>query len=82
MYVTDHQKMRIRLAQVIDEILFEQGNASRCHKWVYERYARYVLGVSYDTYLSYLHQPTDATIPDRIVELFRAAKVRLDENRR
>lgn len=82
MYVNDHQKVRIRLAQIIDGILFEPGNASRCHKWVYEHYARYVLGVSYDTYLNYLHRPSDAAIPERIVALFRTAKERSEEARR
>lgn len=82
MYVTDHQKVRISLAQVIDRIFFETGNKRRCHKWVYDHYARYILGVSYDTYLIYLHRPSEETIPDRIVEVFEAAKARFDERTR
>lgn len=79
MYVTNHQKVRISLAQVIDRIFFESGNKRRCHKWVYDHYARYILGVSYDTYLIYLHMPSEETIPERIVEVFEAAKARFDE---
>lgn len=79
MYVTDHQQKRIRLAQIIDRIFFEPGNARRCHKWVYRQYARHFLGVSYDTYLIYLHQPTDAAIPHHIVAMFENEKARLDE---
>lgn len=79
MYVTDYQKERISLAQTIDRIFFEPGNARRCHKWVYRHYGRYMLGVSYDTYLSYLHRPAQATLPEHIVELFVAAKARLNE---
>lgn len=81
MYVTDNQKVRIRLAQVIDRIYFEQGNARRCHKWVYGHYARHILGVSYDTYLTYLHRPAEATIPDHIVEMFETAKALFEQRR-
>ena len=56
MYVPNHLKWRILLAQELKEFYFERENSHRNCKRIYELYGRYLLGTTYDTFLSYLNQ--------------------------
>ena len=56
MYVPDHLKWRILLAQELKRFYFERENAHRNCKRIFELYGRYLLGTTYDTFLSYLNQ--------------------------
>ena len=56
MYVPDHLKWRILLAQELKLFYFERENSHRNCKRIFELYGRYLLGTTYDTFLSYLNQ--------------------------
>lgn len=56
MYVPDHLKWRILLAQELKRFYFERENAHRNCKRIFELYGRYLLGATYDTFLNYLNQ--------------------------
>ena len=56
MYVPDHLKWRILLAQELKRFYFERENAHRNCKRIFELYGRYLLGTTYDTFLNYINQ--------------------------
>lgn len=55
MYVPNHLKWRILLAQELKEDYFERENSHRNCKRIFELYGRYLLGTTYDTFLNYLN---------------------------
>ena len=71
MYVPDHLKWRILLAQELKRFYFERENAHRNCKRIFELYGRYLLGTTYDTFLNYLNQLkyeiTNLRLPSYIV---------------
>ena len=71
MYVPNHLKWRILLAQELKEFYFERENSHRNCKRIYELYGRYLLGTTYDTFLNYLNQLkyeiTNLRLPSYIV---------------
>lgn len=56
MYVPNHLKWRILLAQELKLFYFERENSHRNCKRIFELYSRYLLGTTYDTFLNYLNQ--------------------------
>lgn len=56
------------VAKELSKNFYEPGNSCRCHKSVWSRYARVLLGISYDTYLKYLRVDTSSWMGDRRVE--------------
>lgn len=56
MYVPNHLKWRILLAQELKLHYFERENSHRNCKRIFELYGRYLLGTTYDTFLNYLNQ--------------------------
>ncbi len=56
MYVPNHLKWRILLAQELKQFYFERENSHRNCKRIFELYGRYLLGTTYDTFLNYLNQ--------------------------
>ena len=56
MYVPNHLKWRILLAQELKLHYFERENSHRNCKRIFELYGRYLLGTTYDTFLNYLTQ--------------------------
>lgn len=56
MYVPNHLKWRILLAQELKQVYFERENSHRNCKRIFELYGRYLLGTTYDTFLNYLNQ--------------------------
>lgn len=56
MYVPNHLKWRILLAQELKQAYFERENSLRNCKRIFELYGRYLLGTTYDTFLTYLNQ--------------------------
>lgn len=71
MYVPKNLKWRILIARVLDYFHFEEGNSARNHKRVYEVFAKFLLGTSYDTFLNYLNREkydiSDLKLPSYIV---------------
>lgn len=55
MYVPNHLKWRILLAQELKEVYFERENSHRNCKRIFDLYGRYLLGTTYDTFLNYLN---------------------------
>lgn len=56
MYVSEHLKWRILIAQALKSFHFERENASRNLKRVFETFGKYLLGTTYDTFLNYLNK--------------------------
>ena len=56
MYVPNHLKWRILLAQELKQVYFERENSHRNCKRIFELYGRYLLGTTYDTFLNYINQ--------------------------
>lgn len=56
MYVPNHLKWRILLAQELKQVYFERENSHRNCKRIFELYGRYLLGTTYDTFLNYVNQ--------------------------
>lgn len=56
MYVPNHLKWCILLAQELKLNYFERENSHRNCKRIFELYGRYLLGTTYDTFLNYLNQ--------------------------
>ena len=50
------------IAKLIDQFYYRPENASRCHKQVYKRFARFLCSVNYDTFMDDLKDP----VPDNI----------------
>lgn len=50
------------IAKLIDKFYYRPENASRCHKQVYRRFARFLCSVNYDTFMDDLKDP----VPDNI----------------
>ncbi len=71
MYVSEHLKWRILIAQALKSFHFERENANRNLKLVFETFGKYLLGTTYDTFLNYLNKEkydktqTAAVHPDR-----------------
>lgn len=55
MYVPDHLKLRVALAQLLIELYYEERNPGRNYKRIYNTYGKY-LGGTYDTFLNYLKE--------------------------
>ena len=53
MYVSEHLKWRILIAQALKSFHFERENANRNLKQVFETFGKYLLGTTYD--LSLIH---------------------------
>ena len=56
MYVSEHLKWRILIAQALKSFHFERENANRNLKRVFETFGKYLLGTTYDTFLNYLYK--------------------------
>ena len=56
MYVSEHLKWRILIAQALKSFHFERENANRNLKRVFETFGKYLLGTTYDTFLNYLNK--------------------------
>ena len=56
MYVSEHLKWRILIAQALKSFHFERENANRNLKLVFETFGKYLLGTTYDTFLNYLNK--------------------------
>lgn len=56
MYVPEHLKWRILLARTLKSFYFESENSSRNLKRIFEVFGRYLLGTTYDTFLTYLNK--------------------------
>ena len=56
MYVSEHLKWRILIAQALKSFHFERENANRNLKQVFETFGKYLLGTTYDTFLNYLNK--------------------------
>lgn len=71
MYVPKHLKWRILIARILKSFYFENENSSRNLKRVFESFGRYLLGTTYDTFLSYLNKEkydlSDLKLPSFIV---------------
>lgn len=71
MYVPNHLKWRILLAQELKLFYFERENSHRNCKRIFELYGRYLLGTTYDTFLNYLNQLkyeiSDLKLPSYII---------------
>lgn len=64
MYISDHLKWRILVARALKKFYYEREHARRNRKRIFEFYGRYLLGTTYDTFLSYL-KPDKYVITDR-----------------
>lgn len=56
MYVSSHLKWRILIARALRSFYYESENSSRNLKQVFNTYAHYLLGTTYDTFLNYLNK--------------------------
>lgn len=54
MYISEHLKWRILIARALKSFHFE--NANRNLKRVFEVFGKYLLGTTYDTFLTYLNK--------------------------
>lgn len=61
MYVSEHLKWRILIAQALKSFHFERENANRNLKRVFETFGKYLLGTTYDTFLNYLNKRRSTT---------------------
>ncbi|WP_298032764.1 hypothetical protein [uncultured Alistipes sp.] len=75
MYNSSNFKQRILIARILDAFFFEPGNIKRCHKKAHKLFNKYILGVKYDTYLTYLDKDkydlTGVSIPYRLYTALR-----------
>ena len=78
MYVPNHLKWRILVAQELKTFYFERENSHRNCKRLFELYARYLLGTTYDTFLCYLNQ-LKYDISDRRLPCYIVAAIGLLE---
>lgn len=71
MYVPKHLKWRILIARTLKMFYFENENSSRNLKRVFEAFGKFLLGTTYDTFLSYLNKEkydiSDLKLPPYIV---------------
>ena len=56
---TDYFRYRISIAQLIDRMSYECGNARRTHRRVYDLYIRPLIGIGRDSFHDYLRCPCD-----------------------
>ena len=56
MYISEHLKWRILIARALKSFHFESENANRNLKRVFEVFGKYLLGTTYDTFLTYLNK--------------------------
>ena len=56
MYVPEHLKWRILIARALKSFHYEEGNSNRNLTRVFENYGKYLLGITYDTFLGYLNK--------------------------
>lgn len=64
MYISEHLKWRILVARALKKFYYEREHARRNRKRIFEYYGRYLLGTTYDTFLSYL-KPDKYVVTDR-----------------
>ena len=55
----DYFRYRVSIAQLIDRMSYECGNARRTHRRVYDLYIRPLLGIGRDSFHDYLRCPCD-----------------------
>lgn len=75
MYISDNFKQRVLIARILDAFFFEPRNIKRCHKKAHELFNKFILGVEYDTYLTYLDKDkydlTGVSIPYHLYKALR-----------
>lgn len=76
MYISEHLKWRILVARALKKFYYEREHARRNRKRIFEFYGRYLLGTTYDTFLSYL-KPDKYVITDRILPSYIEASLAL-----
>mgnify|MGYP001523485325 CR=1 FL=1 len=83
MYVSEHLKWRILIAQALKSFHFERENANRNLKLVFETFGKYLLGTTYDTFLniSKLKLPPYILIALKLLDAIRLACDRLHARR-
>lgn len=57
---------RKAVARLLVDMLYERRSSTRNLRWIYSRYAKYLFGVSFETFSSYLDRDND---PLDVVEL-------------
>ena len=62
MYVSEHLKWRILIAQALKSFHFERENANRNLKLVFETFGKYLLGTTYDMLLNVCYEELDNVI--------------------
>lgn len=77
-YNNFYQRLRIKCVQIFDSMYYEKENHSKCHKRNWERMGRFIFGISYETYLSYLKMDT-SDIPPIPNETVSMLQVLIDE---
>lgn len=55
MYVPDHLKWRIAIARTLKTFFYENENSNRNLTRVFDVFAKFLLGTTYDTFLTYLN---------------------------
>lgn len=68
---------RARVVQELCRAFYERENRCRNHRAVWRKFAKHLLGISYDTYLSYLRVDTSGLNPEEsefIAQLFESIK--------
>lgn len=59
MYSKKYLTIRKRIAKMLVADYLEPGVANKCVKSVYRAYGKWILGVEYDTFRSYVNTPDD-----------------------
>lgn len=75
MYNSNHLEWRILIAHALKKFYHERDEARRNLKRIFANYGKYLLGGTYDTFLSYLKKE----IPDRKLPAFIEAALALLE---
>lgn len=81
MYVPEHLKWRVLIARTLKESFFEAENAARNCRRIFDCYARYLLGTTYDTFLCYLKESRYA-VADRKLPIYIVTTLALLEDMR
>lgn len=75
MYNASNFKQRILIARILNAFFFEPGNIKRCHKKAHKLFNKYIQGVKYDTYLTYIDKDkydlTGVSIPYHLYTALR-----------
>lgn len=71
MYIPKHLKWRILIARALKKFFYEPENAGRNYQCTFDLFAKFLLGTTYDTFLSYLKEDryvvTDRKLPPYIL---------------